>query len=284
MRAIIKALGIAVCIAAMMPLVSGAAPPSADASQSSLYGQSAALLLEQKFPDPDISYLLLDATTGALLAERWPDYGRAVPVGSLVKPFTAFAYGQAHDFRYPTLTCDAQGCWLPRGHGRIGLTKAVGYSCNSYFAQLSAELSAEQVRRSAQEFGLQGPPHEASGNALFGARGAWEESPAAIARAYLELAARRSRPGTRDIVAGMAFAARNGTGRAVGNDALVKTGTSKCTHARRAPGDGFVVVMAPADSPRILLLVRKHGVPGAQAAVIAGEMLRALRGGTHFAD
>jgi cell division protein FtsI/penicillin-binding protein 2 len=32
--------------------------------------------------------------------------------------------------------------------------------------------------------------------------------------------------------------------------------------------------MAPSDDPQILLLVRVHGVPGAQAAKIAGQMLR----------
>ena len=100
-----------------------------------------------------------------------------------------------------------------------------------------------------------------------------------MARAYLELVRRRDQPGVREILAGMAQSAEEGTGAQVDRalpfpGALVKTGTASCTHAKRASGDGFTVVMAPSDDPQVLLLVRVHGVPGAQAAKIAGQMLR----------
>jgi cell division protein FtsI/penicillin-binding protein 2 len=99
-----------------------------------------------------------------------------------------------------------------------------------------------------------------------------------MARAYLELVRRRDQPGLRLILAGMAQSAEQGTGAEVDRalpfpDALVKTGTAMCTHSKRAPGDGFAIVMAPSDDPQILLLVRVHGVPGAQAAKTAGQML-----------
>jgi hypothetical protein len=76
----------------------------------------------------------------------------------------------------------------------------------------------------------------------------------------------------------MAQSAEHGTGAAVDRalrfpDALVKTGTAPCTHSPRAPGDGFAIVLTPADQPQILLMVRVHGVPGAQAAKTAGLML-----------
>jgi hypothetical protein len=79
----------------------------------------------------------------------------------------------------------------------------------------------------------------------------------------------------------MAESAQRGTGAAVGHalrfpDALVKTGTAPCTHSRGAPGDGFATVLTPANQPQILLMVRVHGVPGAQAAKTAGEMLRRM--------
>src|SRR3984885_2823191 len=61
-------------------------------------------------------------------------------------------------------------------------------------------------------------------------------------------------------------------------DALVKTGTAPCTHSPRAPGDGFAIVLTHADQPKILLMVRVHGVPGAQAAKTAGLMLRRVEG------
>jgi len=59
-------------------------------------------------------------------------------------------------------------------------------------------------------------------------------------------------------------------------DALVKTGTAACTHSRHAVGDGFTVALVPADEPQVLLMVRVHGVPGAQAAKTAGQMLRRI--------
>ena len=53
--------------------------------------------------------------------------------------------------------------------------------------------------------------------------------------------------------------------------ARVKTGTAPCLHAHRLPGDGYAVVLYPAESPRFLLLVQVHGVPGSKAAVTAGR-------------
>jgi hypothetical protein len=35
--------------------------------------------------------------------------------------------------------------------------------------------------------------------------------------------------------------------------------------------------MMPFENPQLLLMVRVHGVPGAQAAKIAGQMLRRLQ-------
>jgi hypothetical protein len=102
-----------------------------------------------------------------------------------------------------------------------------------------------------------------------------------LAQAYLELVRERAQPGVREILDGMALSARRGTGVQVHRafpsaDALVKTGTAACTHSRHAPGDGFSVVLVPADDPQILLLVRVHGVPGAQVAKTAGQMLRRI--------
>jgi hypothetical protein len=58
--------------------------------------------------------------------------------------------------------------------------------------------------------------------------------------------------------------------------ALVKTGTASCTHLRPAPGDGFAVALVPAEDPRLLLMVRVHGVPGSVATRTAGQMLRRI--------
>lgn len=224
----------------------------------------------------------MNAQTGARIASRWNDADVAIPVGSLVKPFTAVAYAESHRYEFPQRRrTGGESCWLPRGHGEIGMQHAVAQSCNSYFTQLGAEVTAQQVAVVTHGFGLAGPPSDASAEMLAGRHGVWQESPAAIARAYVELLARRSQPAVREVVQGMNESAREGTAVGISRAlpmlaALAKTGTAPCTHQSRAPGDGFVVVAWPAESPRYLLLTRVHGRPGAEAAVLAGQMLRAL--------
>jgi cell division protein FtsI/penicillin-binding protein 2 len=262
-----------------------AAPDRTKDAESSLFAQSAAETLNRDFPSRDISFLLLDATTGRVLTSRWERLDSPIPLGSLVKPFTALAYGERHDFHYPAHICrgTATGCWLPRGHGEIGLTSAIAYSCNSYFRMLTANLMGAEVAPVAARFGIESPDRDAGGPALLGIGSRWQISPQRMARAYLELARRREQPGVREILAGMAQSAQHGTGAEVDRalpfpDALVKTGTAPCTHSPRASGDGFVVVLTPAGRPQILLMVRVHGVPGAQAAKTAGQMLRRIEG------
>jgi len=255
----------------------------ANPSRTSLFAQSAGQILNRDFPSGAISFLLLDAPTGRVLASRWDSPEAPIPLGSLVKPFTALAYGEHHGFRYPAHTCrgTATGCWLPRGHGNVDLSSAIAYSCNSYFRVLTAKMTAAEVSPTALRFGLEPPAPETAGAALAGLGNRWLISPLNMARAYLELVRRRDQPGIREVLAGMAQSAKQGTGAEVDRalpypDALVKTGTAPCTHSQRAPGDGFVIVMAPSDDPQILLMVRVHGVPGAQAAKVAGQMLRRI--------
>jgi len=268
------------------PSSGGASAPVSDRAnppRASLFAQSAGQILHRDFPSGAISFLLLDAPTGRVLASRWDNPEAPIPLGSLVKPFTALAYGEHHAFRYPAHTCrgTATGCWLPRGHGNVDLPSAIAYSCNSYFRVLTARMTAAEVSPTAMGFGLEPPAPGTAGPALAGLGNRWLISPLNMARAYLELSRRRDQPGVREILAGMAQSAKQGTGAEVDRalpypDALVKTGTAPCTHSKRAPGDGFTIVMAPSDDPQILLMVRVHGVPGAQAAKIAGQMLRRI--------
>ncbi len=254
---------------------------SATDRQASFFAQSAAQILENQFPSRDISFLLLDARRGDVIASRWDQPGGPIPLGSLVKPFTALAYGEQHGFRYPSHNCrgTATGCWRLGGHGEIDLTSAIAYSCNSYFRLLTAGMHASDVSPTALRFGLEPPARQSSGAALAGLGPEWQMSPLRMARAYVDLAREREQPGMRQIVAGMAESARQGTGMEVDRalrfpSALVKTGTAACTHSPHAPGDGFTIALFPADDPKVLLMVRVHGVPGAQAARTAGQMLR----------
>ena len=231
-----------------------------------------------------VSYLLLDAQTGKVLASNWADIENPIPFGSLLKPFVALAYGQRHNFSFPVHICrgTVSGCWLPRGHGKIDIETAIANSCNSYFRVLAANMTGEDMSPTARSYGLNAPGANLSGPELFGLGEDWLVSPLRMAQAYLELNRRRDQPGVREILAGMAESGEEGTGLAVDralkhSRALVKTGTAMCTHKSRAPGDGFVVVLLPEEQPRILLLVRVHGVPGAKAAAVAGRMLESIR-------
>jgi cell division protein FtsI/penicillin-binding protein 2 len=278
------ALLLALALLSLSPSSSRAGAPDDDLASkpdASLFAQSAAEALDHDFPSRDISFLLLDASTGNVLAARWDHPDTPIPMGSLFKPFAALAYGERHEFQYPAHICRGAvtGCWLPRGHGKMSLTSAIAQSCNSYFRILTADLNSSDVFPTARRFGLDSPPPSANGAQLAGLGDQWRTSPLRMARAYIELARHRDQLAVAQILDGMAESARYGTAAAVCRefpslDALAKTGTAACTHAHRSPGDGFVVVLTPADHPRLLLLVRVHGVPGSHAAQTAAKMLR----------
>lgn len=248
---------------------------------TSLYEQSVQKAVSQRFKSSDISYLLIDAQTKNVIAFRWPDSGRPVPPGSLLKPFVALAYAQSHDFKYPVFNCrgSIDGCWYPPGHGRMGITQAIEYSCNAYFLKLAQRVSPQTLRVVAEQLGISTTPRAFTPAALIGLGGLWRMTPRQLARAYLNLVARADGPGEAPLIRGMALSAEAGTTSAIeralgGRAALAKSGTAPCIHSRHAPGDGYVMVLYPAESPQLLLLVCVHGVPGAKAAATAGQILR----------
>jgi transpeptidase family protein len=231
------------------------------------------------------SYLLVDAATEHVLDARWNDLERPLPVGSLIKPFTALAYADTHRFTYPTFTCrgSADGCWLPAGHGPVGVAEAIAGSCNTYFRQLAQRTAPDAMAALLQRFGMRADLAVATPASMVGFGDALKLAPSAVVRGYLELVSRAGQPGVSPIVQGMRASARTGTGRAVGAaiggaDALVKTGTSPCSHSPRAMADGYTIVIYPADRPRVVLLVQAHGRTGAETAASAGELLTSALG------
>src|SRR5260370_16239532 len=107
------------------------------------YGNCHGAAVSRSCPQSDrMSFLALDADTGAVIASRWENPEKPVPLGSLVKPFTALAYGERHQFIYPTHVCrgTSTGCWLPRGHGQVDLPSAIPHSSNSYFPLLPPHI------------------------------------------------------------------------------------------------------------------------------------------------
>jgi len=250
---------------------------------ASLFNQVIAEAFRRQFASPSVSYLLMDAPAGTLVAARWENLDRPVPAGSLVKPFTALAYAGSHGYQYPELTCRGtpDGCWLPRGHGRIGMTEAIGYSCNAYFRKLAEGVSSDDIAQVMLRYGIAGHFALLSAPKLVGLGAGLEIPPEQIARAYIELAGHSGEPGVTELLQGMSLSARAGTASAIqksllGAPALAKTGTAPCIHTARAPGDGYTVILYPADAPRFALLVRVHGVPGAHAAKVGGKMLRTI--------
>ena len=231
------------------------------------------------------SYVLIDAATERVLDARWDDLERPVLVGSLIKPFTALAYADTHRFAYPTFACrgSADGCWLPAGHGRVGMAEAVALSCNAYFRQLAQRTAPDALVARLQSFGMRADLAAATPAAMVGYGDALKIAPPAVMRGYLELVSRAGQPGVGPLVQGMRASARTGTGRGVGAaiggaDALVKTGTAPCSHSPRATADGYTIVIYPADRPRVVLLMQAHGRTGAETAVFAGERLTSALG------
>jgi len=269
----------------LLPAVSrsrSAAEPVGTA-RTSLFAQSAAEALTHDFPNADISFLLLEAHTGQLLASRWEQPNVPIPLGSLAKPFTALAYGQHHEFQYPTHICRGSetGCWRPGGHGKLDLSSAIAFSCNSYFRFLTTGLNSADVSSTAAQFGLDLPDRSIRGAELAGIGTRWRITPVHMAEAYAELVHTRQDPTIAQILLGMERSAQHGTGAELGRAlrserALVKTGTAACTHSQHTPGDGLTIAIIPAENPRLLLLVRVHGVPGSIAAKTAGQMLRRI--------
>jgi hypothetical protein len=269
---------------AMIFLLFLACQASAQPARDAQFSQAAKAVLDRDFAGPEISYLLLDSS-GSVLAERWPAQPAFAP-GSLVKPFLAIAYGEQHAGQFPTVRClgTRTRCWLPAGHGNLGLEEAIAQSCNTYFLNLANGLDRKRAAETFARYGLAGPAANASDENLLGLGTAWKETPLALARAYLAIEKEQHSVLQSRIVKGMLASAQHGTARAVdkalGRDAaLAKTGTAVCSHTPRAAADGFTVVLYPAAQPRLLLLVRVHGVTGAASANVAGAMLRSLGAG-----
>lgn len=254
---------------------------AAQAQSPQLFSQAASASLEQQFGNSELSWYLLD-DTGRVLSQHWDRPETPISPGSLVKPFLALAYGEQHGFVYPHVFCAGtkSRCWLPRGHGSIGIEHAIGSSCNAYFLALANALDRTRAIATFQQLGLTGPPQDGSADALIGLGDQWKETPLALAHAYLALMHQASRS-KEPIVKGMAIAASSGTAQSVdqalGTDAAIaKTGTAVCSHHPRGAADGFALVLFPSAQPRLLLLLRLHGATGAQTAAVAGQMLHSI--------
>jgi hypothetical protein len=134
-------------------------------------------------------------------------------------------------------------------------------------------VDAHSLAVVAAKFGIP-PPDLETPEARIGLGADWRISPLALARAYCELTSRAAEPRVAEILAGLRIASESGTASAIGQGALAKTGTAPCVAQRKHKGDGFTIVLLPAGAPRLAVLVRVHGVPGAEAAKSAAIIAR----------
>lgn len=214
------------------------------AQSASLFAQSAQAALEKasdtQSASSRLSWVLMDVRTGQMIASRWPDDDRAIPVGSLTKPFVALAYARTH-VGFPRYTCAGISgrCWLPKGHGTLSFEQALTFSCNSYFLRLAKETSPAAIRAVGLEYSLPAPPMLATPAQLIGLDSGWRIPALELGRAYVRMANQLDAAFVRD---GMRQAALTGTADALAaEDALAKTGTAHCVHECLASGDGLVV-------------------------------------------
>ena len=286
-------------LAVVLVFSASGAPKSLSLDAPSLYGQSAAAVLNRSFPSSRVEYLLIDVPEGHVEAERWSHLEKPVPAGSLLKPFVALAYAEMHDGdadRFPLITChgSADGCWRSGGHGPMTLERALARSCNAYFLALAREVAGsgrgkDALDRVSTQLGLPAFPQDAGGKpaepaALIGLRANWRMTPLTLARAYARLAAQPQTEVTARLLRGMRMAAEaGGTAVRIGmhdGGVLAKTGTAPCVAAPAEPcladGDGLAIAAFPADHPTELLLVRERGTTGAETAAVAGRMLSLL--------
>lgn len=225
---------------------------------AALYRQSAAAALASHSIPAE--YVLVDVREGKVAAAKWSSLETPVPIGSLLKPFVV----AARKGPYPMLRCDGSQCW--KRHGRIGLTEALAYSCNSYFLRLLQDTSSDDLNPGMQRLGLPPFPPDAAARTFIGLDGKYQVRPETLISAFAGVA--------EELKEGLELAVRSGTasGAAV-SGVLGKTGTSQCRHEKRGQGDGFALLW----SPDWAVLVRVHNTTGANAAITAGEILRVVR-------
>ena len=294
------------CLSLLLLLLT---PTQAQEGSHGLYAQAASAMLDRNFPSSKIDYLLMDVRSRQTIALRWRHSEAPIPVGSLLKPFVALAYGQLHTGsassgsslpgKFPVVHCHGRsdGCWRAGGHGSLGLERALAESCNAYFLALARDISTsgsglDAIDRVSASYGLPAPPRAGSNTDFAGADALrvmigvtpdWRVSPVALAGAYATLATQSNSEVVGLLRGGMKMAALpGGTAAKIGQHpggVLAKTGTAPCVRGPEpcvANGDGLVVVLAPAENPRLLLLVRQRGTTGAQTAEVAGRMLARL--------
>lgn len=201
-----------------------------------------------------------------------------IAVGSLQKPFVAEAWAATHRSPPPRVTCTAaSGCWLPAGHGELGLSAALARSCNTYFRTLAAQADPAALAEALRGAGfLAAPrtPSEAIG--LPGPGGPLRVRPGDLLRAYAALTREPWPEGEairRAVLAGLREAALDGTAKGLGRRGFwAKTGTVPSPDGNPLHTCGLA--LAVDDAGWAILARLDPGTGREAAAALAGEVAR----------
>lgn len=236
-------------------------------------GLCATLALAQSAPTPR-----LRTWSRETLRTAYPLRGDVpMAVGSLQKPFVAKAWAAAHPGQQPPrLVCGPDShCWHPKGHGELGLSRALAVSCNAYFRRLASETPLKVLQATLVQAGFQG---QLSGpDAALGLLGASPVviRPSRLLEAYAHLVREPWSEGEevrQQVLAGLRAAARSGTAAGLAQGGCwAKTGTLPAADGDPTKTRGFVLVLD--DKGRGTLAELEPGT-GREAAVALGRQLR----------
>ena len=277
------------------------------AGSAPLVGWSLQQALDASMGNASGAALVLSVSSGQLLASYRLDVAtlRLAAPGSTIKPFTLLALIHSGRFnpreqlrchRTVNLAGHRLDCTHPDPPSSLDAVEALAYSCNSYFAKAGAHLTDKDLRQEFERAGFFSKtellPREASGKMLhsesveqlqlqaLGASGI-ELTPAELAYAYRALARRRRDdhdPALFVVYAGLEGSTSYGMAHPAqpsGFAVAGKTGTASSPHS--AATHGWFAGYAPAQNPRIVVVVYLERGRGMDAAAVAQKVFVAFQ-------
>jgi len=211
---------------------------------------------------------------------------RLMPMGSLLKPFVARAWARAHPgAEPPVVRCERDsGCWLPSGHGGVGLVRGLSLSCNTYFRALAADTPEAVLADTlgAEGFAVPRPVSPEAAIGLVDDTGGVVARPGAVLRAYVRLVSAPWETGEEvrgAVLAGLRESALTGTASGIGRRGFrAKTGTVPALDGRPLATSGWVVAVDDSGWAVLALLPRGTGREAARA--LAAPLARLRPGST----
>jgi cell division protein FtsI/penicillin-binding protein 2 len=253
---------------------------------------------------PDAEIVVIDLPSGHVMASRrLPEAARRLATpGSTLKPIVLFGLLERGRWNAERqIACSRQlrvaGRELNCSHPKMpafDAREALTWSCNTYFAAVAGSLDPRELRGLLEPTGLLGTtgltesetvarfrePRTADETklALLGVDGI-EVTPLELVRAYrwlgLEFAAHPEADATKVVSEGIRDSASFGMAGAAGLGGVAvegKTGTASTIAGGRT--HGWFAGLAPAQNPKVALVVYLPTGHGADAAAVAGEILR----------